>query len=106
MLQNLSCFGGSGYSLNMVIQSPSHPSLFFCFFFGLAAIFGGIAYFTSNRLENEIFSTELEETKAAIEPVKPKPLVTQEGLRLGLKILVIIIVVFIVGELFQWLIYE
>jgi hypothetical protein len=85
-------------------MEPAASKLIFLFFFGLAAIFGFIAYFTSNRLESEIFSTELEEIKAR-EPVKSTPVMTQEGLSLSLKIILIIIAVFIVSALIEWIIY-
>lgn len=71
-------------------------------FFLLSLIFVAIAYFSSNRIEREIFKSELTNTN---KPVRFKKN-TREGLTLGLKILFIIIIVFVVASLLQWIIYN
>ena len=80
---------------------PGASKILFLFFFGFAAIFVVIAYLSSSRLDSQILSGELQDTN---KPVKLKA-ETREGLGLGLKIFFIIIVIFLVGALFQWSIY-
>ena len=67
----------------------------------LSMIFFVIAYFSSNRLDSDLYTPELEEIE---KPAKIKES-TQEGISLGLKILFIIVAVFLFGALFEWLIY-
>lgn len=69
--------------------------------FILSMIFFVIAYFSSNRLDGDLYTPELEEIE---KPAKIKES-TQEGIGLGLKILLIIVAVFLFGALFEWLIY-
>jgi hypothetical protein len=69
--------------------------------FILSILFFVIAYFSSNNLDRELDKSELEEFE---KPARIKES-TREELSLGLKILIIIIFVFIVGALFEWFIY-
>ncbi len=70
-------------------------------FFLLTLLFAFIANFASNRMDNEIYSTELTiENKE--QNTKKSP---NESIALVLKILLIIVLVFVGAELFHWLIY-
>jgi len=70
-------------------------------FFLLALVFAFIANFSSNRMDNEIYSTELAvENKEQNTRKSPN-----ESIALVLNILLIIVLVFVGAELFQWLIY-
>lgn len=60
-----------------------------------------VAYFSSNNLDKELITSEVEEIE---KPARIKES-TKEELSLGLKILLIIISVFILAALFEWLIY-
>ena len=84
---------------------PVAARLIFLFFFGIAFIFGVIAYFSSNRIDNQILSKELKVPEEEESPDKTTQN-TREGLSLGLRILFIILIIFIIGTLFQWAIYN
>ncbi len=82
-------------------SSSAASQLIALLFFILTVIFAIIAYFSSNRIDNEIYSAELEFQNKS--PKRRKG--HRESVMLVLKLLFIIFLVFIFAELFQWLIY-
>lgn len=62
-----------------------------------------IAYFTSNRIENEIHELELEE-EGGVEVKKTAPKESKDTLQFIATILGVIIMVFFASRIFQWLI--
>ena len=90
------------------LQSSYHYSeagaaqfiFFFLFLIGLLLII--VAYFSSNRIDNDIYSAEL---KAEAPPRKIKNSGISDAQRLALKILFISLLVFIFIKVFEWLIY-
>lgn len=82
------------------IPSQAAAKIIFLVLLGLSLIFIVVAYFSSNRLENEIYQDELGETEQPIVK-KEEP---SEGKSLTLKILLIIFAIFVLGTLFEWLI--
>ena len=70
------------YNYSAVVASQ----LVFSFLFSLAVFFGIIAYFSSNRIDNDIYSAEL---KAEAPPRKIKNSGISDAQRLALKILFI-----------------
>ena len=74
------------------------------FFFSLAVIFGAIAYFSSNRIDSEILSAELEAPELPEQSRELKPS-TREGLGLGLKILFLMAIIFMLAALLEWAIH-
>lgn len=83
------------YSYNY--SSGAASKLIFLVIFLSALFFAGVAYYCSNRIDNQIYSSELQSQKKT----KSK----RDGLRLALKILVISILVFIAATLLEWSIY-
>ena len=75
------------------LSSTAASKLTFFFFFLLGLFFAVIAYFSSNRIDNQIYSSELEISK----PVESKK-GSQGTLRLVLQILFIVWLVFIVAK--------
>lgn len=69
--------------------------------FLLALFFAVIAYFASNRIDNQIYSAELEMSQEIKIPSRNRQLAIQ----LSAKILLIIILVVIVSALIDWLLY-
>ena len=88
------------YQYNVSEAAASKLILFL--FVLLSLIFGLITYFSSNRIENQIFSSGLSGTNKS--PIFKKS--TREGVALGLKIFFIIIIIFVAASLLQWLIYH
>lgn len=78
--------------------------LIFFFLFLLAVFFGIIAYFSSNRIDNDIYSAELNE-EAEAQPSKIKTTAISDAPRLALKILFVSLLVFIFIKVFEWIIY-
>ncbi len=76
--------------------------LIILFFFLLSLFFATIAYFSSNRIDSQIFNLGSSRTRKPITFKKS----SREGLALGLKILFIMIIVFVAASLFQWLLYN
>ena len=68
--------------------------------FLITLLFAGIAYFTSNRMDNLIFSTELE-NKEQLNRMKKSH---REAVEIILKLLLIVLLVYMLAELFLWLI--
>jgi Sec-independent protein secretion pathway component TatC len=88
------------YTYNYTATGASKTVFFVVFF--LALFFAGIAYFCSNRIDDQIYSSELQSKK------KPKILQDgskDDGLRLALKILFFTMLIFAAGALFEWFIY-
>lgn len=83
------------YTYNYTNSAAS--TLVFLSVFFLALFFAGIAYFCSNRIDNQIYSSELKK--------KEKPKIKADGLRLALKILAICLLIFIAATAFEWFIY-
>lgn len=75
--------------------------LVFLIVFVLASIFASIAYYCSNRIDNQIYSLELQESKQ----LQKVQTTDREGLRLVLKILFITLLIFLAAALFEWFIY-
>lgn len=69
--------------------------------FILAWVFAFIAYISSNRIDNEIYHDELPE---AFQPMRPKT-EDHEGMRVFVKILIFIALVFIIASILEWIIY-
>lgn len=88
------------YKYNFTEPVASKYILFL--FFGLAMIFTIIAYIASHLIDNQLLPHEMGDMN---KPVKFKKN-GREALNLGLKIFVIIIIVFILGALFEWLIFD
>jgi hypothetical protein len=78
--------------------SAGASKLVFLIVFLLALFFSGIAYYSSNRIDNQIFSSELQAQS------KPKKM---KGVALGLilKIAFICLLIFLAATLFEWFIY-
>ena len=68
----------------------------------LTLFFGLFAFFSSNKIDNEIYSSEL---KANIEPKKIKTDKMSDAQRLALNILLIMVAIFVGAKVFEWLIY-
>ena len=92
------------------LQSSYHYSeagaaqfiFFFLFLIGLLLII--VAYFSSNRIDDEIYHVELETAEEMEKEEKPKE-VNHEGMKFGMEMLLIVLAVFLLGGLFEWLIY-
>ena len=80
------------------ISEPAASKIVFLVFFLSALIFAIIAYISSNRIDDQIYSTELE----IIKPVKVKR-GTTGALRLALQILFAIVLVFLAVLFVEWL---
>lgn len=82
--------------------SAAASKIVFLFVFLLALFFAGVAYFCSNRIDNQIYSTELESIKP---PNNAEKGTKEDGLRLTLKILFFTLLIFAAAALFEWFIY-
>jgi len=71
------------------------------FLFSCSLIFALIAYFSSNKIDNKIFRSELESQEEATGEKRNH----RETMILVVKILFIIILVYVFAQVFQWIIY-
>ncbi len=83
-------------------SATAAANLVFLFVFLLALFFGIIAYYSSNRIDNEIYSAELQANEL---PVKKRSNRIGDGQRLAFNIVLIIVVVLMMARLFEWLMY-
>ncbi len=84
----------SDYDVGATLSSR----LILLFFFGLALIFGVITYFSSNRIENQIFSNEIKQSRT----LETDQTNAHEGVYLVFKIILIIVIVLIAASFFEW----
>lgn len=88
------------YAYNFTASGAS--TIVFFFVFLLALFFAVIAYYCSNKIDDEIYSSELQQ-RTPPEPVKES--VKGDGMWLVLKILFFALLIFIAAALFEWVIY-
>ena len=83
------------------VTELSAARIIFLIGFILAWLFAFIAYISSNRIDNEIYHDELPE---AFQTISPK-VEEHEGMRLFVKILIFIALVFIMASILEWVVY-
>lgn len=88
------------YSYNYTAAGAA--KVVFLVIFLLALFFAGVAYFCSNRIDNQIYSAELESKK---QPNNAQSGAKEDGFRLVLKILFFTLLIFVAAALFEWFIY-
>ena len=87
------------YSFNYSDDGASKMLLLICFVVSIVLVL--IAYLTSIMMDKQLY---VQNNTDELQPKKDKKL-SHEGLDLGLKLFVIIIFVFILAAVFEWIIY-
>ena len=93
------------FEINYNLSSQAASWVVFLLFFIPGLILGIIAYYSSNRIDNQLYEVEPEEV-VEDEPVSREERIRQrETLTFGLKIFILIILVLILAAIFEWMLY-